>query len=377
MLFRKRPNGSPVVVHASSAHPWSDNRVHLREAASLARAGYDVRLIAVERQVDVPGTGVEVSTIPVYSRQLRVSVGTVRVIARAIRMRPDVVHLHDPELVWAVPLLRALRIRVVYDAHEDLPEQVAHKQYVSPRWRRAYIRLAGVVLWLASRSSMIVVATEQIGTRFPGGKTCLVRNYPQLRLEDDSAPPPSQRPRQVAYVGAITVNRGAGVMVDALASKSFPPDWRLVLAGQVVPAALMHELAAARGWSRAQYLGVVSPMRARDISSESRIGLCVLGSTPAHRASLPTKMFEYMASGTPVIVSDFPLWRAIVEEHECGLVVDEKSPEAVADAIRMYSENEELLDLHGKRARLAARTILNWSVEERSLIAGYRRVLKA
>lgn len=372
----RRVRRRPTIVHASSAHPWTDNRVHLREAAGLAAAEYDVILIAVDRDADLPPTGVNVIRIPAYSRWKRVTWGAATVIAQALRLRPDVVHIHDPELVWAVPLLRCMQKIVVYDAHEDLPSQVASKQYVRPSLRRAFIGLAHVVVWIAGYSSMVVAATEQVGERFPSRKTILVRNYPRVRDIEDDLPPPSRRPPQIAYVGAISVNRGARVLVDSLATELFPSRWRLALAGQSASPRLLEELKERPGWERVDFSGWVTPMRARDISASSRVGMCVLGRTRAHLDALPTKMFEYMSSGTPVIVSDFPLWRDIVEKYRCGVVVDEGSPEAVAAAVRMYAEDEFTMDAHGRNARAAVLHELNWTREEQTLLEGYRRILR-
>jgi len=50
--------------------------------------------------------------------------------------------------------------------------------------------------------------------------------------------------------------------------------------------------------------------------------MVTLHPTPNHLESLPIKMFEYMAAGLPVIASDFPVWRDIVDRFQCGLLVD-------------------------------------------------------
>lgn len=377
MRRTRRRTGRTKVVHVSSAHPWSDNRVHLREAAGLAAAGFDVTLIAVERDVDVPGTGVRVQTIPKYGRIKRITWGSIRAISKAVHLRPDVVHMHDPELLWAVPLLRLLRISVVFDAHEDLPDQVMGKHYLGERLRRLLVPIAHFLVWIAGRSTMVVAATDQIATRFPRGKTIVVRNFPRLLEAEKDLPPPSERNRQVAYVGALSRNRGALVMIDALDDLRFPAGWQLELAGHATPPDLITELERRPGWQRVRYVGSVSPMRAREISATSRVGFVLFDRSDAHIHALPTKMFEYLASGTPVVVSDFPMWRDIVERHQCGLLVDETSPSAVASAIDKYADDHTLLDMHGRNARNAAVNELNWEHEEATLLRGYRSILDA
>ena len=172
------------VVHISSAHPWTDNRIHLREAASLAEAGYSVGLIAVESTVRVPKTAVHVTTIRRRKRLARVFVSTAEVLIRAIRSRATLVHLHDPELIPAIPVLRALGRRVIYDAHEDLPSQILDKGYLPPRARSAIASASKLLIAIASTADGIVAATETIAERFPASKTKVVKNYPRLRKED-------------------------------------------------------------------------------------------------------------------------------------------------------------------------------------------------
>jgi len=138
----------------------------------------------------------------------------------------------------------------------------------------------------------------------------------------------------------------------------------------------LSELEHITGWERTTYLGQVSSVDARNLLLDARVGLVLLQRTKAYRESLPTKMFEYFAAGVPVIASDFPLWRTIVEKHECGILVNQESPEEIASALKQYSENPELLELHSTNARRLAVEKFNWQPEGEILVKAYQTVLK-
>lgn len=364
--------GSMGIVHVSSAHPASDPRIHLREAATLAAAGYDVTLVAVSPQAEMPDTGVKVVTLPRRRRLMRMTVSAVQAVALALRTKARIVHLHDPELVWAIPLLRARGRVVVYDAHEDLPHQVLNKPYLPGPLGGVASRLAHLVVRAAARADHVVAATEPVAQRFPARKVTTVRNYPILR-SSESPTPAEERPPNVAYLGAISTTRGAAEMVDALASDFFPQDWRAIMAG-AVPPALLDSLREREGWARADYRGFLAPDAARDLLEQCRVGLVTLQRTPAYLDSLPTKMFEYFAAGIPVVASDFPLWRSIVEQYECGLLVDERDPDSIAAAVAAYANDPAMLARHGENARDAARHHLNWASQATILVDLYHQL---
>ncbi|WP_168187216.1 glycosyltransferase [Salinibacterium sp. UTAS2018] len=364
------------VVHVSSAHPWTDNRIHYRECVSLQKTGYDVHLIAIESAVEAPKTAVHVVALPRLPRLKRVVFGSVRAVRHGLKTRASIFHLHDPELVWAVPLLRLLGKKVIFDAHEDLPIQVLSKEYLAP-WSRTLMKAAAyAAVGLMKMSNHVIAATETIAGRFPEDRVSVVHNYPPLRAVESAATPVAEREKLLVYVGAMGATRGAAQMVDTLNSPSFPADWRLELAGSMAPA-LADELGAAPGWSRVNFHGPVPPDEARNIILSARVGLVVLQGSRAYRESLPTKMFEYFAAGVPVIASDFPLWRSIIERYECGLLVNENSPVEIADAVAAYAANPVLLEQHSRNARKAATDVFNWTQEVPTLEAVYQRVLSA
>ena len=105
------------------------------------------------------------------------------------------------------------------------------------------------------------------------------------------------------------------------------------------------------------------------------IGLVLLHDVPRYREALPVKLFEYMAAGLPVIASDFPLWKGILEESDAGLVVDARDPEAIAEAMDRLIRSPELRQVMGENARLAVLQKYNWQSEANVLLKLYEEVL--
>jgi glycosyltransferase involved in cell wall biosynthesis len=100
-------------------------------------------------------------------------------------------------------------------------------------------------------------------------------------------------------------------------------------------------------------------------------GLVTFLPEPSHIDAQPTKIFEYMSAGIPVIASDFPLWREIIGGSDCGLLVDPEDPAAIAAAIdRLISAPDEACRL-GANGLRAVRERYNWSIEENKLLTFY------
>jgi glycosyltransferase involved in cell wall biosynthesis len=86
------------------------------------------------------------------------------------------------------------------------------------------------------------------------------------------------------------------------------------------------------------------------------------------------KMFEYMAAGIPVIASNFPLWRQIVEGNQCGLCVDPLNPKAIAGAIDYLIMNPEIAKRMGENGKKAVIEKYNWPVQAIKLTDFYRTI---
>jgi glycosyltransferase involved in cell wall biosynthesis len=171
----------------------------------------------------------------------------------------------------------------------------------------------------------------------------------------------------VVYIGSITRSRGILELVEGMSLLPSDTPLRLKLAGTFSPAELQDDMHTLPGWERVDYLGFLRRGQVTDLLGRVRAGLLVLHPEETYLCSMPIKLFEYMAAEIPVIASDFPLWRQIIEEARCGLLVDPLNPVAIAAAIeRLYNHPAEAEQM-GKRGRAAVESRYTWAGEERRL----------
>lgn len=361
------------IVHLTSVHPRHDVRIFLKQCRSLARRGHEVSLVVADGRGNERREGVHIVDVGAPTGRLSRMVTTARRVAeRARTLEADIYHLHDPELIPGGLRLKRSGAAVVFDAHEDLPRQILAKAYIRPPLRRAVaVAAGGFERWACARLDGIVAATPHIGARFQGinPRTETVNNYPIVDELLEPVDQPGEDRRHVIYAGSITGVRGAREIVDAMAAVE--TDTRLLLAGSFAEPRLEDEVAARPGWARVEKLGHIDRRQLASALARSAAGLVTLHPVQAYRDALPVKMFEYMSAGLPVIASNFPAWREIVEERECGLCVDPLDPRQIAAAIDRLVGDPELAARMGRNGRALVLAERNWAVEEAKLARFY------
>jgi glycosyltransferase involved in cell wall biosynthesis len=366
----------------TTAHPPSDVRIFHKECKSIARAGYDVTLIASADEECIRDD-IRLLRLPRWKNRLdRVLRGSFAIYKKARESNADIYHFHDPELIPTALLLRLARKKVVYDIHEDLPRTISYKPYI-PGFLKGVISQAAefVENWAGGRFSALVAATPTIGKRFRkvNDHVAVVNNYPRIEeieppagLADEKS---EGREAILLYVGMrITHARGAVEMVQAAGLLPDKLQARLRLVGAWDSAELPQSLSSLPGWSRTEFVG---PLDRTGVANELRratVGLVILHPEPNYLESQPIKLFEYMCAGIPVIVSDFPVCREIVRKAGCGILVNPLDIDEIARAMEYLLTHPAEAQEMGRRGFQAVHENYNWANEEKTLIQMYERL---
>jgi len=361
------------ICHLTSVHPRYDIRIFLKECCSLAKAGYSVSLIVADGKGDKVKDSINIYDVGASNGRINRMTKTIYLVFRkAKELNADIYHFHDPELIPIGLRLKRLGKKVIYDVHEDVPRQTLYKTYIAKPIRYLVAKFIELVEnYAGKRFHAIVTATPYIRDRFLkiNPNTVDVNNFPildELYVATDW----DVRDNGIVYVGGISKERG---IVELIKSLEYT-DTTLHLAGDFESEGLYDYVSSMDGWKKVKYYGYVDRTRVKEILNRVKIGIVTLNPIINYLDAFPVKLFEYMSASLPVIASNFPLWREIIEGNGCGICVDPLKPEEIAQAIEWLIKHPVEAKKMGENGRKAVLEKYNWENESEKLLKVYEEL---
>jgi glycosyltransferase involved in cell wall biosynthesis len=356
-----------VVVCTIVHHP-ADARIFHRQIKALLEAGHQVNYLAPvstkdfiqEKTVLSENTSPLLQVVPLPRAAGRHRLGALLAARRQLTRyaaSADVVLLHDPELLLALP--RVKRGATVWDVHEDTAAALSTKPWLPRALRPPTAMAVHVAERIAERRLHLILAERGYVARFRKPHPVV----PNTTYVPD-APVPYDGQRRVVYVGHLSPDRGAAEMVS--------------LAGLLRPHGIVvHLVGPADARARAlieaspdvKWHGFVPNDSAMRLVDGALTGLSLLRDEPNFRHSMPTKVVEYMARGVPVVSTPLPTAVDLVRRNECGFVVPFGDAAAAARAILELDADPALRTAMGKRGHAAAHESLGWPANAREFVA--------
>jgi len=346
------PDSEPtqfIVLLASVLKPVDDTRMRGKFAETLAgRAGTQVHVAG-----HGPGgieTGMADEFFGVYQHRIfagsRTSFDRLDAQRRywclLQKLRPALVIVHAPELLPLTLLWQTLgrNRKFLYDIRENYALNVSTQRVYegfTRRWLAA--GLHWVEAWAARRAAGVILAEASYATelpflsQLPASRVVVLENkyQPQpdeiLRQQPLSLPPVNE-PLRLLYSGTISELNGIWDAI-ALAEQlraAWPGGVRLTIIGFCQQPGLLRQLKekAARNPEWITLIGGAGMVPHARIVAEigkSHFGLLAYQPHPSTERCRPTKLFEYLAHGLPVLASPNPLWQELLNAHGAGLPV--------------------------------------------------------
>jgi len=304
----------------------------------------------------------------------------VRGLAVLEREQADIYHAHDLNtLPLAFMAQRRFGGKIIYDSHELYTETSSIS-----RLERRISRI--MEKYLIRRAHAVITVNESIANelaqRYKVDKPLVVMNCPPRRLSDgkeqsnciQQALGLNEDTPIILYQGGFSPNRG---LENLVLSTRFFAKGVLVLMGWGKLESRLRGLAEDLYLTdRVYFLDPVPQEVLLEYSASAHVGVIPYQYVGLNNYyTTPNKLFEYIASGLPVVGSNFPELKRIIEGYELGKTFNPDDPKEIANAIN-YVLSDETRYKEMKKNALKAAKIFNWENESKKLLEIYKSMEK-
>ncbi len=367
------------VCHMTSVHPTEDIRIFHKECIALAERGYKVFQVAQGETYTKSGVKIIGFGEPSKNRISRFINDARKVYRIARNLDCDIYQIHDPELLPYALKLKKHGKKVIFDSHEMYSMQIKDKNYLPKPISEIIGNLYPVYEnHVLKRIDGVISPCKYNGENPFDGKcrhTALVNNVPSLdELEISNNVPYKERKPLLCYVGGIRTDRGITEDVKAANITGINAEF----GGHPTSEAYLEELKRLDEKKVVNFPGRLDRKQVADLLSYATIGMVTELNVGQNNMfdNLPTKAYEYMAAGLPVIISKSQYVDWLLKEYTFGISVNPGSVQEIVNAINFLVKNKEKAEEMGKTGRKVIESIFNWDIEKNNLYRLYDEIIE-
>lgn len=364
--------GNRVVIAAIS-DLVTDQRLH-KVSLTLQEAGYAVLLIGTRRRNSLP---LAPRSYPTRRIRLLFQKGmffftefNLRLFVRLLFIKGDIFLGNDLDAIGAVWFAGTLRRKpVVYDTHEyylGMPELDGR-----PGVKKVWERIEAFVFPKLYYIYTICDSFRDLYYKDYGKRLGVVRNVPYLKAAGIDVPLPKDLEEKLPkdkffllFQGAgINPERGVEELVQAMPLLD-PARFHLVIIGGGDNWQKIVQMVGDNGLGdRITLIPKIPFEQLRSVTRRAHLGLSLdKPNNINHIYGLPNKIFDYLHSGVPVLVSRLVELEKIVDTYDVGDFIDSHEPAHIAAKILAISSDPARLE-RWKNNTVRVREELNWERE--------------
>ncbi len=316
------------VAHVSSVHSRYDTRILFNQCTSLS-SKYDTTFFVCDGKDNEVINDVKIRNCYVVEGRIKRILTSIFILIFYVwKKNIKIYHLHDPELFFLAVILKFTGKKVIFDVHEDYYLDFQNKSWLNSNSVALTAKIYKVIFYFVFRfCDDVITVTEKIQGKI-GCDAKLIKNYPDLtRFKSQSG---VEKKFSAIYVGSISIERGIQAILDLKNKFALP----IAIAGNFADPEVEEMVLREVENGELVYLGFIVPNKVPEILNSASIGVHLVSNNENLLSGLPVKIFEYIASGLPIICSQSETWEKYFSEFPTVQFVDPYSSDDVEIAIK-------------------------------------------
>jgi glycosyltransferase involved in cell wall biosynthesis len=288
------------------------------------------------------------------------------------KYKPDAIICVEPITMFAgLYLKKKLKCRVIYDCHEYFSELKAKKnRFIAPLYKITEE-------YLSKRMSSIITVNEILVAKYKkiNKNVYLCPNLPKNEIINTQQ---NKKEYDLIYIGAINFHRGIRTYLKAVKLfKDNNINFKFLVVGlfkrETVKDFFYSYIKENKLEDYVVYKEYMSYNKVLTEIKNSKIGIFFgdLNIMPMYSITIPFKVFDYMSQAIPVIVNNLDMLKELVENANCGWVINENEEE-LYNLLNKILPDQELIIKTGLNGAEYVKTNLSWETCENDL---YKAVL--
>lgn len=260
---------------------------------------------------------------------------------------------------------KKIGIPLVFDSHEIFTEMPSLQgRFTQKIWRKLEQSIVPKILYMMTASESYA---DWFAKTYQIDRPITVQNFP-VKIDNPQDYSIYNSPKIILYQGVINPSRGLDKIIVAMSSIE---DAELWIAGDGPKKIEFELLTKILGLEpKVKFLGKLLPKDLREITKKADVGLSIEENNGlSYYYSMPNKVSDYIQARIPVIVSDFPEMRKVIDRFQAGEKISDHSQ--LAEKIEIVLKNGKLFY---KDYLNEAATELCWEKEEPKLLELFKKV---
>lgn len=340
-----------------------------RQAKALKSIGYEVEYVVNDDEGDIIDNDLHLSSTGYKAKGYlsRILIAPFYILKKLLSVDADIYQTCNVDQILLCLLLKLKGKKIIFHLREAHPYTILHKKGNILIKKFIIAMIAFFMKYSLRCFDAVIVVTYDIRDylkKWGIDKVYVQGNYPYINkgysLSYDEY---KERENTIIYFGSIYFNSCQMAMLDALSMIS---DVKYLLAGKFWNNILYQKkLEAHEKWKDIDFIDGFNiedlPLLLQKATISNVLRDFSHDDTPNGSIGI-IKIFESMEAALPIICSDVPVYRDIMKEYKCGILVDPNNPEQIKSAVQYLIINKKEAWEMGQEGRRAVLEKYSWDV---------------